>query len=72
MSALHSRAGASMQRAIERHGTTVLQFPPRPRRIEVRISATDGRAPVGRTRPLQLTERDLAYGGRRRDDVAAA
>jgi hypothetical protein len=30
--------------------------PPRPRRIDVRIAATDGRGPIGRTRPLRLTE----------------
>jgi hypothetical protein len=32
---------------------------PRSRRIEVRISAMDGRAPIGRTRLLRLTERDF-------------
>jgi|HubBroStandDraft_6_1064221.scaffolds.fasta_scaffold840078_2 hypothetical protein len=35
--------------------------PPRPRRIDVRISAFDGRAPMGRTRPIRLTERDFAW-----------
>jgi hypothetical protein len=39
---------------------TVLPFPPRPRRLEVLISAADARGPVGRTRPLKLTESDLA------------
>jgi hypothetical protein len=34
--------------------------PPRSRWIEVRISAMDGRAPIGRTRPLRLRESDLA------------
>jgi hypothetical protein len=43
----------------ECHGATLLPFPPRPRRIEVRISATDGRAPIGRTRPLTLRESDF-------------
>jgi hypothetical protein len=33
--------------------------PPRPRRLEVRIAAADGRAPIGRTRMLRLTERDF-------------
>jgi hypothetical protein len=33
--------------------------PPRPRRIEVMIAARDGPAPIGRTRPLRLTEPDL-------------
>ena len=33
--------------------------PPRPRHIDVRISATCGRAPIGRTRSLKLTESDL-------------
>ena len=35
--------------------------PPRPRRLEIRISvaAADGRTPVGRTRPLRLRESDL-------------
>jgi hypothetical protein len=37
----------------------ILRFPPRPRRIEARISATDARAPIGRTRPLRLTEPDF-------------
>jgi hypothetical protein len=35
--------------------------PPRPRRIHVTISAVRGREPVGRTRPIRLTERDLAW-----------
>jgi hypothetical protein len=30
--------------------------PPRPRRIDVRISAADGRAPVGRTKIFRLTD----------------
>ncbi|PNE11329.1 MAG: hypothetical protein CR217_09315 [Beijerinckiaceae bacterium] len=33
--------------------------PPRPRRLEVRISAADGRAPYGRSRPFRLTHDDL-------------
>jgi hypothetical protein len=33
--------------------------PPRPRRLDVRISVADGRFPIGRTRPLRLTEHDL-------------
>jgi hypothetical protein len=33
--------------------------PPRPRRLDVRITAADGRAPIGRTRVLRLTERDF-------------
>src|SRR5580704_5465895 len=33
--------------------------PARPRRIEVRIAARDGPAPVGRTRTLHLTRDDL-------------
>jgi hypothetical protein len=33
--------------------------PPRPRRIDVRISAADGRAPIGRTRLFRLSERNL-------------
>jgi hypothetical protein len=33
--------------------------PPRPRRLDVRISVADGRSPIGRTRPLRLTEHDL-------------
>jgi hypothetical protein len=35
--------------------------PPRRRRIDVRISASAGRFPIGRTRPLKLTESDLAW-----------
>lgn len=37
----------------------LVEKPSWPRRLEVRISATDGRAPIGRTRPLRLTERDF-------------
>jgi hypothetical protein len=33
--------------------------PPRPRRLEVRIAADDGRAPYGRTRPFRLSDSDL-------------
>jgi hypothetical protein len=33
--------------------------PPRPRRLDVRISATDGRAPYGRSRIFRLHERDI-------------
>jgi hypothetical protein len=32
---------------------------PQPRRLEVRISVADGRAPFGRTRIFRLTESDL-------------
>lgn len=32
---------------------------PRPRRIDVRISAADGRAPYGRSRVFRLAESDL-------------
>jgi hypothetical protein len=33
--------------------------PPRPRRIDVRISVADGRAPYGRSRAFRLDERDV-------------
>jgi hypothetical protein len=33
--------------------------PPRPHRLEVRISATDGRAPYGRSRIFKLLDRDF-------------
>lgn len=33
--------------------------PPRPRRLEVRISVADGRAPFGRTRLFRLSDRNL-------------
>jgi hypothetical protein len=33
--------------------------PPRPRRIDVRISADDGRSPIGRSRAFRLTHDDL-------------
>jgi hypothetical protein len=33
--------------------------PPRPRRIDVMITARDGPAPIGGTRPLRLTQDDL-------------
>jgi hypothetical protein len=42
------------------HKAVVLPFPPRLRQIEIRISAADARGPIGRTRPLRLTEHDLA------------
>jgi hypothetical protein len=35
--------------------------PPRPRRLQIQISVSDGRAPIGRTRPLRLRESDLAW-----------
>jgi hypothetical protein len=41
------------------HLRLVPRPPPHPRRIEVRISAMDGRSPIGRTRVLRLTERDF-------------
>jgi hypothetical protein len=47
--------------SIERHDTTVLQFPPRSPRCAVHISAARGRQPLGRTRPLMLRESDLAW-----------
>ena len=46
--------------------------PPRPRRIDVRISAADGRAPIGRTRVLRLTERDFERRSRRRHSLRRA
>lgn len=33
--------------------------PPRPRRIDVQITARDGPSPCGRTRPFRLTDDDL-------------
>ena len=33
--------------------------PPRPRRLDVRIAASDGREPIGRTRPIRLSDRDV-------------
>ena len=33
--------------------------PPRPRRLNVRITVADARAPVGRTRPIRLSDRDV-------------
>jgi hypothetical protein len=48
-------------------GAHVVQFPARnirparPRRIDVRITATDCRSPIGRTRALKLTEHDFAW-----------
>ena len=33
--------------------------PPRPRRLEVRITVADGRAPFGRTRLFRLDEHDV-------------
>jgi hypothetical protein len=33
--------------------------PPRPRRLDVQISATDGRSPFGRSRAFRLTESDV-------------
>jgi hypothetical protein len=33
--------------------------PPRPRRFEIRISASDKRTPIGRTRPFRLTRDDF-------------
>jgi hypothetical protein len=44
---------------LERHVATVLRFPPWPRQIGVRISAADASGPIGRTRPLRLTEHDF-------------
>jgi hypothetical protein len=35
--------------------------PPRPHHLQIQISVSDGRAPLGRTRPLRLTEADLAW-----------
>jgi hypothetical protein len=50
--------------AISRRGTPHLRLvppapPPRPRRLEVRISAAVGRAPHDRSRAIQLDERDV-------------
>jgi len=55
-------AVAMRQRASFPPGARVLQLVPqaRPRRLEIQISVSDGRAPVGRTRPLRLRESDLA------------
>jgi hypothetical protein len=55
--ALAGIEGASMQRGAAH--LRLVHSGPWPRRIEVRISATDGRSPIGRTRPLRLTERDF-------------
>ena len=33
--------------------------PPRPRRLEVRIAASDGRSPIGRSRAFRITEDNL-------------
>jgi hypothetical protein len=45
------------------HGPNLRLVPPaplpRPRRIEIRISAADRRTPIGRTRPFRLTPDDL-------------
>jgi hypothetical protein len=43
-------------------GAAVLRLVPRsrPQRIDVRISAADGRAPFGRSKLFHLHERDLA------------
>jgi hypothetical protein len=38
-----------------------LPSPPRPRRLQIQISVSDGRAPIGRTRPLRLRESDLDW-----------
>jgi hypothetical protein len=37
----------------------VLQFVPRPRRLQIRITAMRGREPVGQTRSLMLRESDF-------------
>jgi hypothetical protein len=54
------------QTQINSRGADVVPFPPRtrpprPRRIEVQISARLGRAPIGRSRPLKLTDHDLDW-----------
>jgi hypothetical protein len=56
-------AVAMRQRASFPPGARVIQLvpPARPRRLEIQISVSDGRAPVGRTRPLRLRESDLAW-----------
>ncbi len=41
------------------HLRLVPRPPPRPRRLEVRISVADGRAPIGRSRAFRLTHDDL-------------
>jgi hypothetical protein len=43
------------------HLRLVQAEPPRPRRIDIRITAFDRRQPIGRTRMLRLTEPDLAW-----------
>ena len=37
----------------------LIQAPPRPQRIEVRISAFDRRVPIGRSRAFRLAEPDI-------------
>lgn len=49
-----------------RTAAVILPFPRRaravrPRLLDVRIAASDGRAPIGRSRLLRLTEPDLAW-----------
>jgi hypothetical protein len=49
---------------VARHGAAALRLvppapPPRPRRLEIRISAADHRTPYGHTRPIRLTHDDL-------------
>jgi hypothetical protein len=52
--------GAAMRQCTDSARAVVLPFPPRPRRIEVHISAIRGRQPIGRTRPLMIRKSDLA------------
>jgi hypothetical protein len=59
-----SRIERPAQAEILRRGAAHLRLvppapPPRPRRIHVRISASDGRFPIGRSRLLRLAERDF-------------
>jgi hypothetical protein len=39
----------------------LVEKPSWPRRLEIRIAVSDGRAPIGRSRPLRLRESDLAW-----------
>jgi hypothetical protein len=52
--------GAAMRQCTDSARAVVLPFPPRPRRIEVHISAIRGRQPIGRTRPDDPQERSCA------------
>jgi hypothetical protein len=47
------------QANIARAPASVVSFPARPRRLDVRITAADGRAPIGRSRAFRLAGPDL-------------